>query len=193
MTELDGRVARSIRSRVVVAEAWAARVEAEPMPPDMETLAEESGVSVRSIYRLFGDNRAVVDEGVVARLRAVRPLVAVDAPARASLANRCEAVAVGHGALHEALLNFRFFAIDPTAAPVVTKALGSLRRARRAALSSIFERELDRLGSDDRPARLDAIESASGWGTWHGLRVDQRLARTRAQDIVEAELRAILR
>ncbi len=193
MTERDGRIARSTRSRAMVAEAWAGLVELDPALPDMDAVADTAGVSVRSIYRLFGDNRAVVDEGVLAQLRLVRPLVACDVPGRATLATRCEAVANVHGALNEALLNFRYFAADPSASPAVTKALASLRRARRVTLSSVFERELERLDTNEHPSRLDAIESASGWGTWHGLRVDQRLSRVRAQGIVETQLRAILR
>ena len=193
MNERDGRAERSVRSRELVAEAWAELMESEPTPPDMDTLSEQSGISVRSIYRLFGDTRTVVDAGIVAQLRRVRPLVVIEASDRASLSVRCDAVATGHGALSEALLNIRHVATDPIASELVGKAMASLRRARRSVLASVFERELERAAAHEGPDRLDAVESASGWATWHGLRFDQRLSRARAQAIVTADLRAILR
>lgn len=193
MIESDGRVLRSIRSRELVAEGWASLVAESGTVPTMDAVAEVSGVSVRSIYRLFGDSQAVVDDGVAAQLRLIKPMLTVPVAPRASLQSRCDAVATAHGALNEALLHFRYFALDPNIGPTVVKALTSTRRARRTALTSVFDRELDQLDREARGVRLDALEAMAGWGMWHSLRIEQRVTRTRAQGIVNAGLRSILR
>jgi AcrR family transcriptional regulator len=174
---LDGRLARSARSREAIVEAMLALVgEGEPNPT-AEQVAERARVGIRTVFRHFRDMESLF-AAMDARLEArVAPRFA-GPPATGVLALRVRALLERRCRLYETIAPYkRAGALRRADSPFLRENHAALARRLRAEL----RRWLPELASAPAPL-AEALELVTSFEAWDRLRADQRLgpARTRA-------------
>jgi AcrR family transcriptional regulator len=193
VTTVDGRRARSERSRAAIVDAFLELLPSATRRPTVEEIATTAGVSERSVYRHFPDVDSLVRAAIDRRVEVMAPLAVLDIDAGRSLDERIHLVAQQRAIYYETALPLRRFT-DPTSDD--TQELVELARARRLFLRdqllAVFEAELARWNGD-RESVEDAIEVAASWATWQHLREEQELDATDARRVMERSLLALLR
>jgi len=185
---LDGRVQRTIRSRAAVVDAILdLLVEGNPQPTAQQ-VSDRSGVSMRSIFRLF-DDMASLHRAAAAR-QAER-LVAMFVPLsdEGPLAARIEALAGHRADVYEAITPVRRAAVRLAAtSPHIAAELSRVAGMFRGQVASTFRAELAGAG----PEVLDAVDLVASWEAWERLRVVQGLSVPAATATLAAALAALL-
>jgi len=184
--ELDGRVARSERSREAIVEAMLALVgEGEPSPT-AEQVAERAQVGIRSVFRHFRDMEslfAAMDERLEAR---VAPRYAAPPPS-GGLEERLRALLERRCRLYEAIAPYkRAAAMRRAESPFLRETHAALARRLRADL----RRWLPELERAPEPL-AEALELVSSFEAWDRLRSDQRLGPARARVALELTVLAL--
>lgn len=178
---LDGRTARALRTREAIVDATIQLLEAGDLRPTAPRVADQAGVSVRSVFQHFADLEALhtaVAERLVER---VAVLVLPIDPGLA-LAERAERFVRQRGQLLEAVTPIRRAAdVHGPFSDEITRWLHDGQRFLRAEVERTFDPELGRLTADDREVTLDALDAACSWSTWFGLR------SSRGRDVAGAE------
>lgn len=185
-SELDGRLARSERSREAIVEAMLALVgEGEPNPT-AEQVAERARVGIRTVFRHFRDMEslfAAMDARIEADVapRFTGPVPAGDAEGRVRelIARRCR--------LYEAIAPYK-------RAGALRRADSPFLRGRQAALARRLRAELRRwLPELERaPEELaEGLELLTSFEAWDRLRSEQRLGAARTQAVLEGAALAL--
>ena len=163
---IDGRTARSLRTREAIVDATIALLEAGDLRPTAPRVAEQAGVSVRSIFQHFVDLEtlhAAVAERLVERVSVLVVPVPPDVP----LPERLDRFVDQRCALLEAVTPIRRAAdVHGPFSAEITARLRDGQAYLRNELVDTFRPELD---AGD-PDRLDALDTALSWATWEGLR-----------------------
>jgi AcrR family transcriptional regulator len=162
---VDGRTARSRRTKAAIVDACLALVDSGDLRPTAPRVAERAGVSVRSVFQHFADLDALftaVGDEAVARLKTraleLEPGLPLDERIAATVAHRT--------ALLEELTPLRrSIAANAWASPIATDRLRVGHTMFRDELARVFAPEL---GVDVQ--LLDAIDVALSWPTWEQLR-----------------------
>lgn len=97
----DGRTARRQRNRDLVVDAALDLFAEGMLQPGAAEVAERSGVSLRSVYRYFGDTDALIRAAVARSIEKVRPLFELDGLGEGPLADRVERIVAGRVRLYE--------------------------------------------------------------------------------------------
>lgn len=168
---LDGRVQRAVRSRAAVVDAILDLLSEGQPQPTAQMVAERSGVSVRSIFRLFDDMASLHRAAATRQAERVMALL-VPPPAEGSLENRVAALVANRRQVYETISPVRRVAVQaaPTSPPIADE----LRRVAdlfRGQVASTFRAELAGSG----PEVLDALDLAASWEAWERLRTVQGL------------------
>jgi AcrR family transcriptional regulator len=137
-------------------------------------VAERSGVSLRSIFRIFDDVDTLHTEAAARQLERSRHLF-VDVKATGTTAERVDAVVELHDRLYRSVAPVRRAAIR--AAPESSALRDQLSMARtwlRGEIERVFARELD--GLDDGGATLSGVELVLSFEAWDQLAAGQELS-----------------
>jgi TetR/AcrR family transcriptional regulator, regulator of autoinduction and epiphytic fitness len=185
-TPLDGRVARSHRTRGAIVDALIALLEDGQIQPTVEDIAARAGVAPRTVFQHYPDREALfvaVSERRQPRLESM--LGHIDADGQ--LAQRIEALVDQRARLYEWIAPVRRAALlmEPFSAAAHCS-LDALRARKRDAVARIFAAEL---AAADQ-ARRAALEAALGAAT--SLRTHQRLDVGAARAAMHATVRALL-
>jgi AcrR family transcriptional regulator len=190
-SRVDGRTARSERTRKAIVDAHVALILAGELRPTAERIADHAGVSLRALWGHFADMEtlfaASAERILLAQDAAYRPVEeALPLPER--IAGYCAqrarlleqlAPAARAGQLKEpfspALLAYRSRYVD---------------RA-RAELTGLFAPELAAVGAD-REDVLAALITVSLWPTWATLRDDLALDVDAARAVLTRTVAALL-
>jgi AcrR family transcriptional regulator len=186
----DGRRARRHRSRDLAVDALLDLLNEGVARPTAQQVAERSGVSLRSIFRIFDDVQSLHMAASDRQMSRVRHLF-VDIVATGTLEERVQATVATTSRLYESVAPIRRAALR--AAPESTTLQLQLSRARgwlRAEIERVFSEELERLGDPDRAA---AVETILSFEAWDQLRTAQGRSVTRAAATVNLTLLALLR
>lgn len=186
---VDGRRARRHRSRDVAVDALLDLLGEGVLRPTAQQVAERSGVSLRSIFRIFDDVESLNAAACARQLGRVRHLF-VDVMPTGPLAARVEEVVAINGRLYDSIAPIRRAALR--AAPESPALQEQLARARgwvRAEVERVFAPELARAERDTAAG----IEMALSFEAWDQLRTAQGLSTARASAAVEHVLTALLR
>ena len=185
---VDGRRARRHRSRDLAVDALLDLLTEGVPRPTAQQVAERSGVSLRSIFRIFDDVESLHAAACSAQLGRVRHLF-VDVPAGGTLQDRIDEVVAINGRLYESVAPVRRAALR--SAPESTALQEQLARARgwvRAEVERVFAEEL-------RAARREAasaLEVALSFEAWDQLRSAQGLSASRTAATVTHILHSLL-
>ncbi|HEX6418697.1 MAG TPA: TetR/AcrR family transcriptional regulator [Acidimicrobiales bacterium] len=181
----DGRAGRAARTRAAVVDALLTLNDRGHLRPTARDIAEEAGVSLRSLYVHFDDLEALfvaAAQRQAERLAAALPPLVAEGtlPERldAFLARRTRTHEVGAGVRKAAVLQAPF-------SPAVKQAVTTGRKLLRSEVARCFAPEIDAAGDDGaRLLRaLDVVASPSTWDALrdhHGLTVDEATADVRA-------------
>lgn len=183
----DGRRARRYRSRDLVVDALLDLLGEGVVRPTAQQVAERSGVSLRSIFRIFDDVETLHTAAATRQLARVRHLF-VDVTAVGSVGDRIAAMVEIHARLYESVGPIRRAALRaaPESAPLRDQ-LGRVRGWQRAEIDRVFAAEL---GDDDRPAA--AVEVLLSFEAWDQLRSAQGLSAQECAGVVRHAALALL-
>ena len=185
---VDGRRARRHRSRDLAVEALLDLLNEGVARPTAQQVAERSGVSLRSIFRIFDDVESLHAAASAAQLGRIRHLF-VDVPAEGDLDARIDQVVAINGRLYESVAPVRRAALR--SAPESDALQEQLARARgwvRAEVERVFA---DELQTAERDA-ANALEVTLSFEAWDQLRSAQGLSAARTSATVTHILRSLL-
>ena len=189
---VDGRTARSQRTRDAIVDACIALVEAGDYRPTAPRIAEEAGVSERSVFQHFDDLDSLftaVAERAVERVSML--LVPVDPDLE--LTERIGRFVRQRSQLFEAVWPIRrAAAAQEPFADTIGRWLDLAATFLRAEVVHTFGAEI-RADGALAEIRLDALDSALGWSSWDALRHRSKLDLDRAVATVCFSVAQILR
>jgi AcrR family transcriptional regulator len=169
----DGRRARRHRSRDLAVDALLDLLTEGVTRPTAQQVAERSGVSLRSIFRIFDDVDTLHSEAAARQLERTRHLF-VEVPATGSRAARIDTVVDLHDRLYRSVAPVRRAAIR--AAPESAALRNQLALGRtwlRAEIERVFAQELAAHADDG--ATLAGVELALTFEAWDQLASGQEL------------------
>lgn len=181
---LDGRRARTVRTRAAILEALLGLVAAGDINPTAAAIARAAGVSLRSIAQHF-PRRSDLFAAAAAlyRERPDSPEPAADLP----LAARLDAFVPVRVRELEASRPIRASAAQFAGQfPVVAEAIAGNAARRRAQVARVFAPEVA-----GAPDRLELVDLALGGRVWDALR-ERGIGVARAQGLVRALVTAAL-
>jgi TetR/AcrR family transcriptional regulator of autoinduction and epiphytic fitness len=189
---IDGRAARSERTRDAVVEAILALIEEGDLRPTGPRIAERAGVSLRSVYQHFADLEALFSRAAdlhgerMAQL--ARPL-----PLGGPLAERVAAFVAERTRLLEATSPVaRAAALEEPFSQEIASRARAAREHARAEVAVLFAPELKRCDPAEREELVAALSAAADWPFWESLRRHQRLSELQAQRVLGRILGALL-
>jgi AcrR family transcriptional regulator len=191
-TPLDGRVARSHRTRAAIVDALIALLEEGHVQPTVEEVAGRAGVAPRTVFQHYPDREALftaVSERRQARLETLMG----DIDLGAAVDERIAALADQRARVYEWIAPVRRAALlmEPFSASV-SAALDGLRAVKRAEVRRVFAAELDAVAADRRPALEAALCAATSFSAWEALRTQQQLDVDAARAALTCTLQALL-
>jgi AcrR family transcriptional regulator len=174
----DGRVMRRQRSYDSAVDAILDLLsEGEPRPTAQQ-VAERSGLSIRSIFRLFEDVESLHAVAISRQVARVLPLID-ELPETGSREERASGLVESRARFYEAVAPVRRFAVSLRASsPLIAEALDRSDRFFRGQLEKAFAAQLA-----DREA-LEALDAATSWEMWDRLRSAQRLGQPSAKRVL---------
>jgi AcrR family transcriptional regulator len=190
---LDGRVQRRVRSREAVVDAVLDLLTEGETSLTAHQVSARSGVSTRSIFRLFADMASLYRAAAARqaeRLDALLAPVAGDGP----LAARIAALVANRAEVYETVSPVRRAAVRlaPTS-PVIAAELARVAGLLRAQAAGAFRAELAGAGPEAPGAlALDAVDLLTSWEAWERLRTTQGLGADEAAATLRGALAALL-
>lgn len=188
---IDGRTARSVRTRQAIVAACMELVEEGDLEPTAPRVAERAGVSVRSVFQHFDDREGLfaavgdrVLENLLGLVMHVDPTIDFE--------RRVPIVVRQRTALLEAITPIRrAVAVNAWDSVEVSNRLALGHAYLRLEIESAFARELLAAG-DERSEVLNALDTVLSWSTWEQLRTTVGLEVEAAAAVVDRLCRATL-
>jgi TetR/AcrR family transcriptional regulator, regulator of autoinduction and epiphytic fitness len=190
---VDGRTARSDRTRDAIVAAMLDLYEEGDVKPNAERIAARAGVSARTIFQHFHDREelfAAVADRQWERVSALADVVSPDLP----LPERIDAFLRVRVRQLQAITPVRRAAIlvEPFSGTVAARLRASREHGRRQ-VEDVFAHELNSCaGPEDRTQLLAALSAATAWSTWEGLREHQGLSKVEAREVMRRTIAALL-
>lgn len=183
-TTVDGRAARSARTRDAVVDAFLELLDEGDLRPTARRVAGRAGVSLRSVYVRFADLGAL--QLAAARRQFERLSVLIKPlPLQAPLDERLDALVEQRCRILEAVAPVRRAAeLQEPFSPEVAEALTWARGIARDQLARVFAPELTARRGAASTRLLDALEVATGTTTWEVLRRHRKLSPAAARRVV---------
>jgi len=194
---VDGRLSRTVRSRLAICEACLDLVQAGVLQPSADQIAERAGLSRRSIFNHFGDLAELYDAVVETGMQRCAPLLK-EVPLDLPVGRRVERLTDGRSKFLEATSPFTR---SLTAQMLMGREGGEqawrvsqagLREQHRE-VERLFGAELAHLSGEDRREILEAMSVALAPLGWEYLRHSRGLSMTRARGVVRRTLMSLLR
>lgn len=193
---VDGRLRRTVRSRLAICEACLDLVQEGVLQPGADQVAERAGVSRRSIFNHFRDLAELYDAVFEVGMQRCAPLLR-PVPADPPLVRRVELWADARAKFLEATGPFtRALTAQALAEATGPQALRVSREAlewQQRDVERLFARDVDALLPSEQREVLEAISAASSPLTWEHLRHSRGLSMARARGVVQRTVLALLR
>ena len=177
---MDGRSLRSVRTRRTVIEAFIDLLNEGEEHPTSQQVADRSGVSPSTIFRLFEDLDGMYAEALSIQVERVAELLA-PIPLDGTIEERVERQVGARTRLYERaapLLRFQ--------SRMITSSPGA--RSNRLTANAFFRAELTRLFADELctapEGTIDAIDAFTSWEGWERHRTPQGLSIHLAEKMI---------
>jgi AcrR family transcriptional regulator len=180
----DGRNLRRVQSYERAVDALLDLIEDGCAAPTAQQIAERSGISVRTVFRLTEDMESLHAAAVQRQFERTAHLY-VTLPETGTVEARVRALVKNRADVFETIAPVRRVG-DRLAAGSdrIAEGLNRHHRALREQVARLFAPELAALQGARRPIALDAIDVAAGWETWDQLRRTKGLSVTAASRVV---------
>jgi TetR/AcrR family transcriptional regulator, regulator of autoinduction and epiphytic fitness len=192
LARLDGRLARSARTRRAVVDALLDLLNEGDLRPTAARIAERAGVSLRLVFHHFDDLDTIYSELAERQTERVEPLIKpIDVAL--SFARRIEVFSAQRGRVLETLSPVRRSAVlmEPFR-PALAKQLKQSRDLMRAAAIAAFQPELKMIAADERRTKTAALDVVTSWVAWEQMRRHQGLSETEAREVMATSIHALL-
>jgi AcrR family transcriptional regulator len=192
-TSEDGRTRRRLNSYERAVDAFLDLVESGNDAPTAQQIAERSGISVRTVFRLTEDIESLHAAGILRQMERTAHLY-TNLPKTGPLAARMRRLVKNRVDVFEAISPVRRFA-DRMAATSrsIAEGLELHHLVLRTQVAEVFERELKEKPRHRRPTALDAIDVAASWENWELLRQGKGLSVTSAARVMEVLIAGAVR
>jgi len=189
---VDGRHARSERSRQAMVDALLDLLRGGTLRPSSAQIAERAGVTQRTLFNQFGDMDSLIS--AVAARQSERVLSLLPNAGDGCLEERVAQYCEGLETLLEETMNVRWAVVtSATEMAPASAALGTARQFVRRRLADAFGPELDALADPVVDELLEALEMETDPVVWRMRRTQQELSATEARAVVERSILALLR
>lgn len=192
VARIDGRLARSERSRRAVVAALLDLFEEGELRPTAAQIAQRAGVSLRSVFQHFESLETLFAAAADLQMERLAPLL-VPIPTAGSFSGRLTMLVTRRSRVLEAIAPVRraSLRVEPFSNEVRTRL--ELARARgRKEMERVFARELGALPPAERRDVAAALGAAASWSTWEHLRRHQGLSVERARKVLARTIAALL-
>jgi AcrR family transcriptional regulator len=167
--QVDGRTARSAKTRDAIADALLDLLADGELRPTARQIAERGGVSVRSVYVHFDDLEDLFCVAARRHLARVAPMLA-PAPATGSLPERAQALVAQRTRLYaKSGAVGRATQLHAGFSPTLARILRESRARARADLERVFAPELRDTAAERRKNIVAMLEVITGPDTWQAL------------------------
>ncbi|MBV9096695.1 MAG: TetR/AcrR family transcriptional regulator [Frankiaceae bacterium] len=187
---VDGRLARSARTRRAIVDALRSLHHDGDLLPTAPRVAERAGVSVRTVWQHFDDLEALFVEAGRRDFEIAMTFVTPIDPG-AALGARVEALAEQRSRMYEEMAPvWRAARLKAPFSPQIRLNRDRMVRLGRQQLERVFATELAAAAS---PAvLLAALEVVTGWAAWESLRTELELDVPAARAAVELTVRSLM-
>jgi AcrR family transcriptional regulator len=191
LAEADGRTQRRQESRERAVDAVLDLIEAGVPSPTAQQIAEKSGISIRTVFRLTEDVESLLAAAVQRQAERVAPAY-VALPTEGSTATRIAALVKNRAHIFETIAPVRRVGEQlAIRSPHVAQGLDWHHRLLRAQVARLFEPELSSRRGATVSDTLNAADVVAGWETWEQLRRLKGLSVPEASRVVRRLLGAV--
>lgn len=193
---MDGRLGRTMRSRLAICNACLDLVEEGVLQPSADQIAERASLSRRSIFYHFADLAELYDAVVEVGMQRSAPLLK-EISREASVADRVASLAEARSKFFEGTAPFARALtaqslVGPASEQARRVALDALGR-QKADVEQLFEGELAGFSPQERSEVVEAMAAAMNAPMWEYLRRSRRLSQPRARAVMKRILTSLLR
>jgi AcrR family transcriptional regulator len=190
---IDGRSARSDRTRGALTDAMLALLDEGDSRPTAERIAARAGVSERTLFQHFPDRESLFQGAALAQAERIAPMIEPLPPPEAPLDERLQAFVAQRARLLERVSPVRRAALllEPSS-PTIAGWLRAVREGAAAEVAHVFAPELGDRSRADRDELLATLTVAAAWPAWESLRAHQGLSQRRAEAAMRRALAALL-
>ena len=188
----DGRTARAQRTRDAIVEACVSLVQAGDIRPTAPRIAEEAGVSVRSVFQHFDDLETLFTlvaersvSGLGGLVRRIDPGLAFDERVDRFVRQRADLLEAVTPARRAASVHAPF-------SPAIRASVEAGHKFLRAQLAEVFAVELDAVAEPAAEQVLDMLDVATTWASWDVLRHLEGRSVDESAAVVAALVRCVL-
>jgi AcrR family transcriptional regulator len=191
---LDGRAARSAKTRDAIADALLDLLADGRLRPTAREIADRARVSVRSVYVHFDDLEDLFCVAAKRHFARIAPMLA-PTPATGALSERADALVRQRIRLYaQAGAVARATRLHAAFSPTLARILREAQARSRADLERLFAKELRGLSPAHRTSTLAVLDVLTGPDAWETLRerydIDDETAVRRVTDSIVLHLRA---
>jgi AcrR family transcriptional regulator len=187
----DGRTLRRLNSFERAVDALLDLIESGNTAPTAQQIADRSGISVRTVFRLTEDIDALHGAAVHRQVARTAHLY-VRLPSTGTLSSRIRALVRNRVTVFEAIAPVRRVADRLDGSAHIAEGLQLHHLILRAQVAEVFETELAAMPRSRRADALHAIDVSAGWETWDQLRRTTGLSAPAAARIVGMLLEGVL-
>jgi TetR/AcrR family transcriptional regulator of autoinduction and epiphytic fitness len=163
---IDGRTARSTKTRTAIAEALLDLLTDGQLRPTAREIAERAGVSVRSVYVHFDDLEDLFCVAAKRHLARIAPAL-TPAPATGTLSERAHALVRQRIGLYARSGGVgRATRLEAEFSPTLARILRDAHARSRADLERVFATELSGLSAADRTRIVAVLDILTGPEAW---------------------------
>lgn len=169
-TKVDGRRARGLRTRDGIVQALIDLADAGETNPTAQRIAEQAGVSVRSVYQHYSDVEHLFEQAA-ARLYEWASSVCAEIDPALPRQDRIARLTEERALVFERVTPFtRTAPATPHAADPVHRLRLNLMKDDRRRVERTFQVELESLEGERRAEAVRAMDVLASWSAWDHLR-----------------------
>lgn len=189
---VDGRYARSERSRQAMVDALLDLLRSGTIRPSSAQIAQRAGVTQRTLFNQFGDMDSLIT--ACASRQTERVLGLLPDAGDGSLEERVERYCDGLAVLLDETMHVRWAVVtSPTLMASASAAVSTARQFVRRRLTEAFATELDPLTNAVVAEVIEALEIETDPVVWRMRRIQQELSSAQARAVVARSILALLR
>jgi len=180
---IDGRVARSERTRRAIVDAMLSLYAEDNLTPTIEELASRVGMTSRTIYHHFADSDAIAEALTEHQRGQIAPLMI--GRLEGTLDQRIEGLVANRAEVFETIAPVRRAArANMHRSTRIRSGQGNIAARLRRQVAGTFEPELSALDRRARAETIELLDLHTSWDTWERLRRWQRLSVNRSRSLV---------